>query len=176
MREAARVARHNTTQFHPPGGACVLRRGLGRLVQGAGPRECRTLWRWLVPLVFCAACQPALRVTVQSGGTTNGGKPLYMMVATAEEKQALLETYEAAAERLFKDPRDKRILHRMTVFPGNHHEFSLMPPEDEDLALYVFFTDPADENWRHVVRRPVPAELVVELGKFKIDRVIMSGE
>lgn len=121
-------------------------------------------------------CQSSLRVTVQSAEMTNAGRPLYLMVAAADGQTVLLESYEEAADRLFRDPRDKSILHRETVFPGNSQEFTLVPPDDQDVAVYVFFTHPAGEQWRYTLRRPVPSEVVFELGNRAINRVIVGGK
>lgn len=129
----------------------------------------------LLPMV-CFGCQASLRVTVQSAELTNGGLPLYMMVAAADGETVLLESYEQAADRLFQDPRDKSILHRETVFPGNTQEFSVSPPEDQDVALYVFFTHPSGEHWRYTLQRPLASDVVVELGNRAITRVIVGGK
>jgi hypothetical protein len=107
---------------------------------------------------------------------TNAGRPLYLMVAEADGQTVLLESYQEAADRLFRDPRDKSILYRETVFPGNSHEFTLVPPDDRDVAVYVFFTHPAGEQWRYTLRRPVPSEVVLELGNRAINRVIVGGK
>lgn len=133
-----------------------------------------SLLLWL--LAASCGCQATLRVTVQSAEMTNGGQPLYMMVAAADEQTALLESYEHAAERLFRDPRDKTIIHRVMVFPGNNQEFTVTPPETEGVGLYVFFTNPQGQSWRHVLHPPVPSDVVVELGNDAIHRVVVGGK
>lgn len=129
----------------------------------------------LITFVAGLGCQGSLRVTVKSAELTNAGRPLYLMVAAADGETVLLESYEQAAERLFQDPRDKSILHRETVFPGNSQEFSVVPPEDRDVALYVFFTHPSGEHWRYTLQRPIASDVLIELGNGAISRVIVGG-
>lgn len=131
---------------------------------------------WLGLWAMAAGCQATLRVTIQSAEMTNGGQPLYMMVAAADEQTALLETYEQAADRLFRDPRDRSILHRAMIFPGNNQEFTVTPPDSQGVGLYVFFTNPKGQSWRHLLHAPVPSDVVVELGNDAIHRVVVGGK
>lgn len=130
----------------------------------------------LLLLAFCSVgCQSSLRVTVESAPSTNDGKPLYVMVASLDGNSLLAESYEAAAERLFRDPRDKSVLHRESVFPGNTREFTIARPEEGEVAIYVFFTNPG-RDWRHPLRSPVPSDVVVELGNNNIKRLVVRSK
>jgi len=120
-------------------------------------------------------CQSSLRVTVESAPTTNDGKPLYVMIAALDGHSLLAESYEIAASRLFKNPRDTSVLHRESIFPGHTKEFTISKPDEGDVAVYVFFTNPG-RDWRHPLRTPVPSDVVVELGKNNIKRLIVRSK
>jgi hypothetical protein len=139
--------------------------------------ERRTCFYLLAALtaVLVTACTSSLRVGIQSTLNTNEGKPLYVMVRSVGGNTFLSEDYDTVAQKLFSFPRDETVLHRESIFPGKTAEFTLPQPEDTDIAIYVFFTKPG-ENWRVSVRKPLPGDVLLELGSNNIKKMIVRSK
>jgi hypothetical protein len=105
----------------------------------------------------------------------NDGKPLYIVVRSVAGNSFLSEDYDAVAQKVFSFPRDETILYRESVFPGNASEFTITRPDDSDIAIYAFFTKPGD-NWRVSLRRPLPTDVLIDLGSNNIKRMIIRSQ
>ena len=112
-----------------------------------------------------AGCASSTKIQVDSISRTNGGEPVYMMVRSGDD---LLEPYNDAAKRVFTKEPDPKILDRQVIIPGTTFTVSLEIPEEEDLALYFFFTEYNKKNSKEfrlvVSRTQLPAEVQVLLG------------
>lgn len=128
---------------------------------------------WSAALALLGGCAPTLAVRIVSNQTTNDGRPLYFMARNADADQFLGEDYTAAAERLFKYPADPLIAERETIFPGRHTAITLEAQADKDVILYFFFTRPG-AHWKVPLHHPLPSDVVIELGRTQIKRVMVG--
>lgn len=129
---------------------------------------------WLALVGLLAAlplggCARSSQVQLRSTGRTNGGNTLYVMVRAVDRATAA-ENYQDVAARLFADPPDATVIHSQPVFPGNPVTLSLDASDKKDLVLYFFFTEPGP-SWRLPLPRPLPREVVLDLGERQIERV-----
>ncbi|MEY4579205.1 MAG: hypothetical protein RL701_3908 [Pseudomonadota bacterium] len=134
---------------------------------------CSAFLFWL--LLSAVGCQSSLRVSVQSAANMNDGKPLYLVVRAVSSSSFLSEGYDVVAQKVFSFPRDESILFRESIFPGNAAEFTIERPEDGDVAVYAFFTKPGD-TWRVSLRKPIPTDVLIELGSNDIKRMIIRSQ
>ena len=125
----------------------------------------------LLPLLL-SGCATTVRIEVQSSDKTNGGRPLYMMVRTVDSRALLSEDYAAASALVFTHPPDKSVQKVQTVLPGKPLVLNLPRPEETELALYFFFTQPGDK-WRVPLNQPLPSDVMVELGGSNVKRVMV---
>jgi len=129
-----------------------------------------------LPLVLAAVvstlvgCASTLKVTIESQSQTNESRPFYFVARNAQ--QFLAEEYEEAADRLFKHPPDASIAYSETLFPGRPTSVRVPTKPDGDVILYFFFTTPGPK-WKVPLNRPIPSEVVVELGRNQINRVLV---
>lgn len=114
-------------------------------------------------------CASSTRIYVRSSDQTNDGNTLYMMVKNVDGKPVVSEHYADVARTLFTDPPDPAIIVSQPVFPGNTVTITLENTEKE-VVIYFFYTDPGS-NWRVPLRKPLPAEVFIELGQHQIERV-----
>jgi hypothetical protein len=120
--------------------------------------------------VFATGCASSTRIYVRSTDTTNDGNTLYMMVRGVDGRGVATETYQEAAAKLFADPSDPAVVATQPIFPGNQATVTLEDPEAKDVAIYFFFTQPG-QSWRVPLRKPLPAEIYIELGQHQIERI-----
>jgi ABC-type Fe3+-hydroxamate transport system substrate-binding protein len=132
--------------------------------------------RLLLPLaalaLAAAGCATTVRIEVQSNEKTNGGRPLYMMVRTVDSRALLSEDYAQASALVFTHPPDKSVQKVQTLLPGKPVTLNVPRPEESELALYFFFTQPGDK-WRVPLNQPIPSDVVVELGGSNVKRVMV---
>jgi len=119
-----------------------------------------------------AGCATTVRIEVQSNEKTNGGRPLYMMVRTVDSRALLSEDYAQASALVFTHPPDKSVQKVQTLLPGKPVTLNVARPEESELALYFFFTQPGDK-WRVPLNQPLPSDVVVELGGSNVKRVMV---
>jgi hypothetical protein len=130
-----------------------------------------TLWLALI-ILFAQGCASTLKVRIDSSEVTNNGKPLYFMARNVDAQQFLAEDYDAAADRMFHYPADPTVSATETVFPGRQGTVSIDTTPGQDVVLYFFFTKPG-AKWKVPIHRPLPSEVVVELGRTQIKRVLI---
>lgn len=123
-------------------------------------------------LLAMAGCAPSLKVRVESAASSNGGRPFYFMVRSVDANQFLAEDYEGAAGRVFKFPADPSVLGSETIFPGQPSSATVDTEDGKDVIIYFFFTTPG-QKWKVPLHRPLPSEVVVELGRTQIKRVLV---
>ena len=135
------------------------------------PTWCRIRQVALAAAAVCVlGCASTTRVHVKSSQRTNEGNTLYMMVRDATGKPIVSESYNEVAAKLFTDPPDPSVVHVEPIFPGNTVSFSIEDADEKDIFIYFFYTDPG-ENWRLPLRKPLPAEVFIDLGQYQIERV-----
>ncbi len=120
--------------------------------------------------LFLMGCASTTRIYVKSSQRTNEGNTLYMMVRDATGKPIISESYQEVAAKLFTDPPDPSVIRTEPIFPGNTISFTIEEPDDKELFLYFFYTEPG-ENWRLQLRKPLPSEVFIDLGQYQIERV-----
>jgi hypothetical protein len=126
----------------------------------------------LLSLVVLAGCASTLKVTIESQASTNDARPFYFVARSTDAQQFLSEEYEVAADRMFKHPPDPSISYTETLFPGRPTSVRFPTKPDTDVILYFFFTSPGPK-WKVPLNRPIPSEVVVELGRNQINRVLV---
>ena len=120
--------------------------------------------------VGTSGCYRTMQLGISSSKSSNGGRPFYVMVRKADEKTYISEDYKAVSNRLFSYPKDKSIIERKVIIPGQFVEMSIKKPAEVDLAIYFFFTD-YGENWRLSVNQPFYSQMLIDLGSNEIKRV-----
>jgi hypothetical protein len=114
-------------------------------------------------------CASTSQITVRSTAQTNDGNTLYMMVRNGDKATAA-ETYQEVAAKLFAEPPDESVILSQPIFPGNTATLSLDDADKRDVVIYFFFTQNG-ENWRVALRKPLPAEVFIDLGLHQIGHV-----
>lgn len=126
----------------------------------------------LLFLVFVTGCASSTRIYVKSTDQTNDGNSLYMMVRSTDSRGVATESYQDAASKLFANPQDESVIATQPIIPGNPVTVTIPESEQKDVAIYFFFTQPAQgPSWRVPLRQPLPAEVYIELGNHSIERV-----
>lgn len=120
-------------------------------------------------VVGAFGCASTTRVYVNSSGQTNDGNTLYMMVRNVD-KMTATERYQEVAAKLFMDPQDPSVAVTKPIFPGNAESFTVDEGDKKDIVIYFFFTQPG-ANWRVPLRKPLPSEVHIDLGRHQVERV-----
>ncbi|MEE2902065.1 MAG: hypothetical protein VYC39_07025 [Myxococcota bacterium] len=115
-------------------------------------------------------CYRTMQLGISSTKSSNSGRPFYVMVRKADEKTYISEDYKAVSNKLFSYPKDKSIIERKVIIPGQFVEMSIKKPAEVDIAIYFFFTD-YGENWRLSVNQPFYSQMLIDLGSNQIKRV-----
>lgn len=123
----------------------------------------------LVSMVLGVGCASTSQVFVRSTSRTNDGNTLYMMVRSVDRVDAS-ENYQEAAAKMFANPPDPTVISSQPIFPGNTATLKLEDAGKKDVVIYFFFTDHG-ANWRVPLRKPLPAEVYIDLGSQQIERV-----
>jgi len=134
----------------------------------------RLLPRAITGVALLAAlegCASTTRITVHSTLRTNDGASMYMMVRSWDGKPTSGERYQEIAAKTFVEPPDTTVLATRPIVPGEE-KTTLTLSEDaaKDIVIYFFFTDPGP-GWQVPVRRPIPAEIDIDLGRHEVERV-----
>ncbi len=124
-------------------------------------------------LVVLGGCATLTKITVHPSPQTNDGNTMYMAVRTWDGKPTSGERYQEVASRLFNEPPDPGILATQPILPGTD---KVTVTVDESMAkevvIYFFFTDPGP-GWQVPLRRPMPAEVDIDLGRHQVENVRM---
>jgi hypothetical protein len=111
------------------------------------------------------------QLVVDAPEAMNDGAPLHMMIRAIPDSLEQ-ETYEQVAAKMFVQPPDESVIASQPVFPGERFALSLPDVGKGDIVLYFFFTSPdPKDGFRVPIRKPIPAEVFIELGEHKVDRV-----
>lgn len=128
-----------------------------------------------IPVAALAAalsgCATVTRITVHSTMRTNDGNSMYMMVRLWDGKPLAGERYQEAAGKLFAEPPDPTVLAQRPIVPGEDKTTVTIDEETaKEIVVYFFFTDPGP-GWQVPLRRPLPAEVDIDLGRHEVERV-----
>jgi hypothetical protein len=124
---------------------------------------------WAAGASLLTGCATTSRIYVHSTAQTNDGNTFYMMVRSADRVTAA-ESYQDVAQKVTADPPDPTVLSSQPIFPGNASTITLDDADKKDVVIYFFFTDPG-QNWRLPLRKPLPSEVYIDLGRKQIERV-----
>jgi len=118
-----------------------------------------------------AGCATTTRITVHSTPRTNEGAPMYMMVRSWDGKPSFGERYQDVATKTFLEPPDHTVLATAPILPGEEKTtVTINADAVKEIIVDFFFTDPGP-NWQVPVRRPLPAEIDIDLGKHDVESV-----
>jgi azurin len=131
----------------------------------------RTVWAAVVALAALAGCATQTKITVHSSPQTNDGNTMYMAVRAWDGKPTSGERYQEMAAKLFNEPPDPSIIATQPILPGTE---KMSVTIDEALAkevvIYFFFTDPGP-GWQVPLRKPLPAEVEIDLGAHQVENI-----
>ena len=118
-----------------------------------------------------AGCATTTRITVHSSERTNDGASMYMMVRSWDGKPTMGERYQEIAAKAFIEPPDATVLATKPILPGEEKTtVTINADTAKEMIIYFFFTDPGP-GWQVPVRRPLPAEIDIDLGRHEVDHV-----
>jgi hypothetical protein len=123
--------------------------------------------------VALGGCATTTKITVHATPQTNDGNTMYMAVRTWDGKPTSGERYQEVAARLFNEPPDPAILATQPILPGTD-KVSVTVDESvaKEVMIYFFFTDPGP-GWQVPLRRPMPSEVDIDLGRHQVENVRM---
>jgi hypothetical protein len=118
-----------------------------------------------------AGCATTTKITVHSTERTNDGASMYLMVRKWDGKPSANERYQEVAGKAFQEPPDATVVATKPILPGEAKTtVEVDASEVKDMIIYFFFTDPGP-GWQVPVRRPMPAEIDIDLGRHEVDNV-----
>ncbi len=110
---------------------------------------------------------PQITFTIKSNEETNQGRLFYVAIRSVNSNQFLIETYQGAASMIYTDPPDPSILARRVILPGEKQKIKVVKPDQNQVGLYFFFTDPGDP-WRVMIEQPLDDKYKIALDKNRI--------
>lgn len=118
-----------------------------------------------------AGCATTTRITVHSSDRTNDGATMYMMVRSWDGNPTFGERYQEVAAKAFVEPSNPTVLATKSILPGEEKTTVTINADTvKEIIIYFFFTDPGS-NWQVPVRRPLPAEIDINLGRHDVNHV-----
>jgi azurin len=118
-----------------------------------------------------AGCATTTRITIHSTDRTNDGAPMYMMVRSWDGKPTFNERYQEVAAKAFVEPPDATVLATKPILPGEEKTtVTINADTAKEIIVYFFFTDPGP-GWQIPVRRPLPADIDIDLGRHDVENV-----
>ena len=121
--------------------------------------------------VASTGCATTTKITIHSSAKTNDGASMYMMVRSWDGKPTFGERYQEVAAKAFVEPNDLTVLATKPILPGDEKTtLTINVDSVKEMILYFFFTDPG-AGWQVPVRRPLPAEIDIDLGRHEVENV-----
>ena len=122
-------------------------------------------------IMVLGGCAATTKITVHSSGRTNDGDPMYMAIRAWDGKPTSGERYQEQAARLFLEPPDPAIIATQPILPGNDKvQVTISEDQAKEVVIYFFFTDPGP-GWQVPLRKPLPAEVDIDLGRHQVDNI-----
>ena len=111
---------------------------------------------------------PQIKFTIKSKDDTNGGRPFYLTIRNVNANQFLTDTYQGVADMIFSDPPSPTVLAAQAIVPGEKQKIKVPKPDQNDVGIYCFFTDPSDP-WKILLQQPLADKykIVLDLNKIK---------
>lgn len=128
-------------------------------------------WKIITQLVVVAlltACAsdpkppPSLVFDVKANIQTNNGGLFYFVIRSANEKQFMLESYQAVAGKAFTDPPDPEVLGTFSIIPGTKQKCTVSQPTQGAVALYFLLTKPGSQ-WKKLLSMPFKEKYDIDL-------------
>jgi hypothetical protein len=110
---------------------------------------------------------PKIKFTIKSQDDTNAGRPFYIAIRNVNANQFLTDTYQGVAEKIFSDPPSPSVLAAQAVVPGEKLKIKVLKPDQNDVGIYCFFTDPSDP-WKILLQQPLADKYKILLDVNKI--------
>lgn len=110
---------------------------------------------------------PQITFTINSSEDTNQGRLFYVAIRSVNSNQFMVETYQGAASMIYTDPPDTSVLARQVILPGEKQKIKVVKPDQNQVGLYFFFTDPGDP-WRVMIEQPLEDKYKIALDKNRI--------
>lgn len=141
----------------------------------------RTLMRVLINGIFLASvisgvsgcgkkqvAPPQIKFTIKSKDNTNAGRPFYIAIRNVNANQFLTDTYQGVAEEIFSDPPSPSVLAAQAIVPGEKLKIKVPKPDQNDVGIYCFFTDPSDP-WKVLLQQPLADKykIVLDMNRIK---------
>jgi hypothetical protein len=116
-------------------------------------------------------CATTTKITVHSSERTNNGAPMYMLVRSWDGKPSFGDRYQEVASKTFVEPPDATVLATKPIMPGEDKTtVTINSDAAKEIIIYFFFSEPGP-NWQVPVRRPLPSEIDVDLGRNDVENV-----
>lgn len=135
-------------------------------------KACRLLAAAIM-LAALPSCGSTMKITVHSSVRTNDGATMYMMVRSWDGKPLVGERYQEVAAKVFQEPPDQTVLATKPIVPAGEEATTTVTVNEDtakEVVVYFFFTEPGP-GWTVPLRRPLPSEVDIDLGRHDVDRV-----
>ncbi len=112
----------------------------------------------LLTAVLVGGCGSTIReINLHPTPRANQGRPFYVMVRAATEKDFFADHYQKVAGMVFPVSEDPTILATTLVWPGRHQKFKVKVEHKKSFAVYVLYTSPGDP-WKVLLAPPLREE------------------
>ena len=119
-------------------------------------------------VVLLGGCGATIReVNLHPTPRANQGRPFYVMVRAATEKDFFTDHYQKVASLVFPVSEDATILATALLWPGHGHKLKVKVPAKKSFAIYVLFTNPGDP-WKLLLAPPLKEEYHFVLDEGRI--------
>jgi hypothetical protein len=109
-------------------------------------------------LLLLGGCGSTIReLHVHPTARANQGRPFYLMVRTATEKDFFTDHYQKVAGMVFPVSEDPSILATALVWPGHGQKLKVKVPAKKSFGVYVLYTNPGDP-WKLLLAPPLKDE------------------
>ncbi|MGZ4953760.1 MAG: hypothetical protein ACXV8Q_01495 [Methylobacter sp.] len=122
----------------------------------------------LIVAVLLTACSsdpkppPSLVFDVKADSQANNGGLFYFIVASVNEKQFMLESYQNVASKAFSSPPDPSALGIFSIVPGTKQQCVVSQPAQGTVALFFLFTQPGSQ-WKKLLSMPFETKYDINL-------------
>jgi len=110
---------------------------------------------------------PQILFAVKSNDNTNDGRLFYIAIRSVNANQFLIESYQDAASMIFTDPQNTSVLATRAILPGEKKEIKVLKPDQHDVGVYCFFTNPGDP-WKILLEQPLSEKYKIALDNNRI--------
>lgn len=123
----------------------------------------------LLAVAAAAGCgNQALRtINFQPAAQVNGGRPFYLLVRVASEKEFFGDSYKKIVGMVYPPSEDPSVLAARLIWPGRAERVQVTVADKKSFAVYVLYTSPG-EPWKVLVSPPLRSQydFVLEGGRI----------